>query len=213
MYQVSTKRTTTTVYGMKGLLSFFCLLVLYSCGSKKQSTPGKPADPVATNVDSNPAPVFEKMSEKAMATDKAVEGAGTWHYSKTVDKEGRTVYKASLVSPTLLEFEFPYAGGSVATLTVRKRESDTHVYIQVSKGQFNRSYQDGRARVRFDGNPPTDYSFSAAENGSANVIFFDSEQALLNQMKAARKMVVDIEFAGQGKRQIEFRTAGLTWNH
>lgn len=135
-----------------------------------------------------------------------------WRYEKTTDNEGRSVQKASTMSPNLLEFEFPYNGGSTATLTLRKRADDTHVYIQVSKGQFNRSFQGGQARVRFDGKAPVLYSFSAAENGSANVIFFDADQKLINQMKTARNMVVDVEFAGQGKRQITFRTAGLTWN-
>lgn len=152
-------------------------------------------------------------SEKAVPEKSSVANAGKWHYEQKIDKEGHTVFKAFIVSPTLLEFDFPYNGGSTATLTIRKRNDDTHVYIQVSKGQFNRSFQEGKARVRFDNTSPVTYSFSAAENGSANVIFFDSERELINRMKAARNMTVDVEFAGQGQRKIDFKLAGLQWRH
>ena len=101
----------------------------------------------------------------------------------------------------------------MATLTIRKRDNSTTIYVQVSKGQFNRSYQGGTARIRFDGKPPVPYSFSAAENGSATIIFFDSAQALIDRMKRADNMVVDVEFHGQGYRQIAFTIADLTWHH
>ena len=196
---------------MNVLLYVVSLTVLFSCSGKKESTQTQVTDSAEVNVATDMPKPVEPSSGKP--TTKNGTDAGIWHYETTTDKEGRTVYKASTISPNLLEFDFPYAGGSTATLTIRKRESDTHVYIQVSKGQFNRSFQGGQARVRFDGNPPVTYSFSAAENGSANIIFFDADQPLIKKMKAAQNMVVDVEFAGQDKRQIEFRTAELTWNH
>ncbi|WP_460962345.1 hypothetical protein [Spirosoma litoris] len=197
---------------MKIPLYTLVLLTLLSCSGKEKanqatnSTSGK-----ATTTDTLQPPVA--ISEQSTGQQEAPEGAGTWRYERTTDRVGNPVYKASITSPRLLEFSFPYAGGSIATLTIRKRESGTHVYIQVSKGQFNRSFQGGKADVRFDGNPVVPYAFSAAENGSANIIFFDSEKALIDKLKTTKKMTVDVAFAGQGQRQIEFITAGLVWNH
>ncbi|WP_240163775.1 hypothetical protein [Spirosoma taeanense] len=137
--------------------------------------------------------------------------AGRWTYEERADQTGSRVYKASITSPDVLQFGFPYAGGSTAMLTIRKRDESTNVYLEVSKGQFNRSFEGGNARIRFDGKPAQSYSFSAAENGRANIIFFDAEQKLINQMKAARTMVIEIGFYAQGTRQISFNTAGLKW--
>ena len=196
---------------MKSLRYFLALLTLFSCSGKEKATQTNATELAKAIPTTEPSPPVAALPEKSAPTTKAE--AGIWRYEKTVDKAGRTVYKASTVSPNLLEFSFPYAGGSTATLTIRKRDSSIHVYIQVSKGQFNRSFQGGKARVLFDQNPPIASSFSAAENGSANIIFFDSEQALITKIKAAKKMTVDVDFEGQGKRQIEFQTADLTWNH
>lgn len=197
---------------MKLLLFTASLLMLFACSGKKPDSQDKVRAQTETTANAEPEPPVGMASDKP-ATGSNVADAGKWQYERTTDKTNNPVYKASTTSPTVLEFDFPYNGGSTATLTIRKRASGTHVYIQVSKGQFNRSFQGGNARVRFDANPPVNYAFSAAENGSANVIFFDSEQAVLAKIKKARTMIVDVQFAGQGNRQIEFRTAGLVWNH
>jgi hypothetical protein len=196
---------------MKFLFFTISLLTLLACSGKKTATQDKAANPTTTNAE--PEPPIAIAADKLTNENGNVASAGKWLYEKTTDHEGNPVYKASTTSPTVLEFEFPYNGGSTATLIIRKRESGTHVYIQVSKGQFNRSFQGGQARVRFDNSPPVNYAFSAAENGSANVIFFDSEKAIIDKLKKARNMVVDVQFAGQGNRQIAFRTTGLVWNH
>lgn len=191
---------------MNNLFLAGCLILVVACSDKKKAEKPPTVDTVGVPI----GVTAESITERSASTSSAAQ-TPTWRYEKSVDREGRPVYKASIISPTRLQFDFPYAGSSTATLTIRKRASDTHVYIQVSNGQFNRSFQGGQARVRFDSKPPAAYGFSAAENGSANVIFFDSEQALLEQLKASQKMIVDVEFAGQNKRQIEFRTAGLKW--
>lgn len=198
---------------MKAFFYALSLLTLFACSGKEKSGRLTVADSVETTSASSPAQPVGGSSSNPASKKPTTIIVTKWLYEKTIDKAGRTVYKASINSPNLLQFGFPYAGGSTATLTIRKRDSDTHVYLHVSKGQFNRSFQGGNANIRFDGNPARSYAFSAAENGSANIIFFDSEQKLIDKMKAARKMIVDIEFYAQGKRQIEFEIADLTWNH
>lgn len=141
------------------------------------------------------------------------QSAGGWTYEKTVDKTGRTVYQASVISANLVKFEYPYQGGSSATLTIRTSSDGPYVAIEVANGQFNQSFQAGTARVRFDGKPPVTYPLSAAANGRANIVFFGSVPRLINHIKAARNTLVQVRFEGQPARQIQFRTAGLRWSH
>ena len=189
-----------------------CLLLLFSCSTRKSENRAPAVDSAQAPVTATPHPTTR--ASPSTAKPGAVADAGKWVYENRVDEDGRTVHKASTRAPLRLEFGFPYTGGSTVTLTIRKRVgSDTHVYIQISNGQFNRSFQGGKARIRFDGGPPKLYSFSAAENGSANVIFFDQTQALIQKIKATQTLSVDVEFAGQDTRQIYFRTAGLRWTY
>jgi hypothetical protein len=136
-----------------------------------------------------------------------------WTYSTTSDKFKGTIHKAAIQSPTRLKFAYPYAGGSTATLTVREKDNTTHVYIEVSKGQFNRSFQGGNARIAFDNEPARNYPLLAAANGRANIIFLDADKQFIGKMKRTTRMLVTVEFQGQGKHQLTFNTAGLKWNH
>jgi hypothetical protein len=199
--------------GMKNLICAVSLLSLLNCTTKEKSTRHESPDSVQAASTTTPTRSSNTVSAKTPSQPSVAAGKTTWTYEKKVDQEGSTAYKASVTSPNLLQFNFPYAGGSTATLTIRHKNGTSYLYLEVSRGQFNRSFQGGTARIRFDDKPSQNYSFSAAENGRANIIFFDSEKKLINQMKTARKMIVDIDFYAQGRRQIEFRTAGLTWNH
>lgn len=199
---------------MKFLFWIIASLALAGCSGRKEQTPSTRSDTLPAAADDRPAPINDDVANPSETKIRPSGQAGRWKYEKkVVDKDGQTVYKASIVASNVLEFEYPYTGGSIATLTIRKGSEDTHVYIEVSKGQFNRSFQEGRARVRFDGKPPVTYRLSAAANGRANIVFFDADEQLIRQMKAATNMTVEVSFYGQGIRRIEFRTAGLKWNH
>ncbi|AUD05840.1 hypothetical protein [Spirosoma pollinicola] len=199
---------------MKTLILALSLLSFLSCTTKKKLDQTSETDRVqGTSADTVSQATKRKLPGGPAPQKGLSDSATTWVYEKKIDKEGNTVHKASIHSPNLLEFGFPYAGGSTATLSIRHKNGTSYLYLEVSKGQFNRSFQGGTARIRFDDKPARDYSFSAAENGRANIIFFDSVQPLVDQLKLARKAVVAVEFYAQGKRQIEFRTGSLRWNH
>ena len=200
---------------MKRLIYVVGLLSILSCTTKEKSIRQEKPGPDTAPQSSPPASISTNGSSSVKVNQKnSGNGAAIkWAYEKKVDKDGNTVYKAAINSPTVLNFDFPYAGGSTATLTLRHKNDVAYVYLEVSRGQFNRSFQGGNASIRFDGKPPVRYSLSAAENGRANIVFFDSPQKLISQMKGARTMVVDIKFSGQGTRHIEFTTSGLRWSH
>lgn len=198
---------------MRSFLCIVGLLFLFNCSGKEKSTSSTVQNTSQVVADRRPTRSGEASLSKTVPKNTLSIPAGKWTYEQKVNQTGSTVYKAFVMSPDSLKFSFPYTGGSTATLTIRQIDDRTTVYLEVSKGQFNRSFQGGDARIRFDGKPTIKYSFSAAENGRANIIFFNSEQALIDQLKASRKIIIDVEFYAQGRRQIAFRTAGLDWNH
>jgi hypothetical protein len=195
---------------MKLFLSVISLLLLFNCSGNKGETRSTRTDTVSSPVAAIGTPDNNSASE---GTNRSGGRAGAWTYEKTVDKTGVTVYNASVTSSNLLQFAYPYTGGSTATLVIREKDGSAQAYIEVANGQFNRSFQNGSARIRFDGKAPVTYSLVAAANGRANIVFFDSERRLINQIKGAKNMAVQVVFDGQPTRQIEFRTADLRWNH
>lgn len=196
---------------MKEAFYLLTLIILFACSNEKKTSQSDKVDTVQTNVATSTSQPAEAVPNKPAAKREASPLVTTWTYENKSDKIGGTVSRASVTSPDSLKFGFPYEAGSTATLTIRKRDDNTTLFLRVSNGQFNRSFQGGNARIRFDNEPAATYAFSAAANGSANVIFFDDVQKLIRKIKASKKMVIDVEFYAQGNRQIEFRTAGLTW--
>ena len=186
---------------MKNVLILLTGLLLTGCADRAKPT----SPPTAAHApgDTLSPPVAPAAAPTEPTAAPTVAG---WQYTRS-----GTTHKATITSPTRLQFAFPYEGGSTATLTLRQRNGSTSVYIEVSKGQFNRSFQGGSARVRFDNRPAESFELLAAENGRANILFFGDEQRLIQRIRAARQLVVDIDFAGQGIRRIPFPTAGLVW--
>lgn len=58
-------------------------------------------------------------------------------------------YFADLVANDELTFDFPYDGGSIATLILRKKRGENNVILKISKGRFIHNYEGGSIKVRF----------------------------------------------------------------
>ncbi|RYC68212.1 hypothetical protein [Spirosoma sordidisoli] len=138
--------------------------------------------------------------------------ADGWRYEKTPGPTGSSVYKATLTSDNTVQFGYPYSGGSAVTMTIRQTNGSTYAYLEAANGTFTRSYQNGSARIQFDGKPPVSYALSAAANGRANIVFFDAGEKLIAQLKRTRTMVVRLQFAGQPVREVRFTPVGFRWN-
>ena len=195
---------------MKFVFGVAALLALLSCSKQEKGVSQVRTDTVSKPVMASPDSL---RADQSTLNSRTSAQAATWRYERTADGLGSPVYKASLTAANTLQFAYPYTGGSTATLTIRRGSGSTNVYIDVSNGQFNRSFQGGTARVRFDGKPAITYSLSAAANGRANIVFFDSERRLIEQIKTAKKASIEIEFPSQKTQTIEFKTAGLKWRH
>lgn len=151
---------------------------------------------------------------EAKAVVEKAEDISNWSYNETMDKMDKTIsFFASTESPDLLNFEFPYNGGSTVTMTVRKNKTGNDVFVKVSKGQFMvTSYEDKSIRVKFDDGKPIAYNIVGAADGSSDLFFFRNTGKLIQKIKASKKMMIECEFYNEGIRQIEFNVSGLNWS-
>lgn len=136
-----------------------------------------------------------------------------WDYSSRTDQmRNQTITYASLVSDTILNFDFPYNGGTTFTLTLRKTGDETDVMLIASKGQFTCfDSSEGRVQMKFDEGEVFHYSCGRSADGSSNVLFLGPEDMILRQLKASRHLTIEAQFYQEGNRQIEFTTEGLKW--
>ncbi|MEZ0542083.1 hypothetical protein [Fibrella arboris] len=136
-----------------------------------------------------------------------------WQYQQTTDRATGTTHKATLEATNLLQLPYPYAGGSVVTLTIRHRAGNTTAYLSVSKGLLAPSYQGGKALIRFGTGQAVTYTLTAAANGRGNLLFFDDNQRLIRQLRTAKAMAIQLKVAGQNLNEINFTSAGFRWTH
>jgi hypothetical protein len=61
-----------------------------------------------------------------------------WEYDSIVNKMGESIKLARVNSTELVYFDFPYSGGSVGSITIRKRRGDTDIYFSISIYNSNR---------------------------------------------------------------------------
>ena len=198
------------VVGYPIVLILMVLFVSAGCSDNRKAAHNQP-DSVRTK-DTSPAPPDTMLPPAPAATVSAPAAVTTWTYENRVEAAGDPVtHRASLTSPTRLQFGFPFTGGSTVRLGLRTRDGDALVSLHVQNGAFNKSFQGGTVRFRFDGGSAVTYRYAAAENGSATVIFLDRSDALIRKLKASRQLVVDLDFHNQGNRSFTFQTAGLRW--
>lgn len=187
-------------------------LVSVGCSDNPKTAQTSRPDSVRTTAEASPETAGTSPPTGTVSATSGTTKSTTWTYENRVEAAGESVtHRASLTSPTRLEFGFPYAGGSTVRLGLRERNGDALVSLHVTNGAFNRSFQEGSVRIRFDGRSPVTYRYAPAQNGSATVIFLDQPDAIIRQLKSSRTAVVNLDFYNQGNRQFTFNTATLRW--
>jgi len=139
-----------------------------------------------------------------------------WEYSSDIDKmTSDTVFDASLPAKEELQLQFPYNGGSVATVNVKKKGGENSVFLYVTKGQLiaANAMGNGTIKARFDNDKPEQYSVVGASDYSPNYVFINSESKFIAKMKKAKRLILEAEFFNDGSRQMEFNIEGLSWEH
>jgi hypothetical protein len=155
-----------------------------------------------------------KITRAALLTLLLAAGAAHagWDYRTSSDKmRGTSSSFASITSENSVDFAFPYAGGSTADLTLRRRPSDgLNVMLQVTRGQFQ-CFMECHIAVKFDNGKVATFSATGPEDGTSTVLFIQNEQRFLKSLQGAKHLIIEAPFYNAGRKQFEFNVAGLDW--
>ena len=96
---------------------------------------------IFTFTSCGPTPSSQKKDGKDSVSSAGAEKKNTvkenWEYSQKVDKmDNKTTYYAECISTDVLQFEFPYNGGSTVTLVIRNMNNKNEILLTIDKGQF-----------------------------------------------------------------------------
>ena len=137
-----------------------------------------------------------------------------WVYTEDYDQMNEdTIYFATCTSQNTKYFKFPYDGGSLLYLIVRKMNGKNEVLVQISKGQIQSSIGGNEyIRFKFDDNKPEAYYYNNAADGSTNYVFLNQSSKLIAKLRKSKKVKIDLPIFQEGRPVFEFSTEGLEWN-
>ena len=159
-------------------------------------------------------------SSGGVSTTQATESENVkpknWQYETSKDEmRGIESKFATTVSTNTVDFDFPYNGGSKLILALRKRGSEVDVMVSVTKGQILCGIQNCEAAFKFDDGAVQSITMSEPDSHASDLLFvaYDkTESKIISQLKNSKKVVIEVPFYQQGKKQFTFDVSGLEWN-
>jgi hypothetical protein len=154
-------------------------------------------------------------SPESNGVPNEASSATNWRYAESRDEMRGTVIKtASINSKNEVEFDFPYSGGSFATILVRRREQDgLQIMFQVSKGQFMcNSFSSTSINVKFDDGAIQKFGCAETSSGQTDAIFLTNSSRFLTALETSQMVTVEAEFFQHGMAQFTFDSAGLKFD-
>jgi hypothetical protein len=159
----------------------------------------------------SPVPKATKNLKDSTVTENSK--APTWSYDTLKNQMGESTIMASIQSTNKVNLEFPYQGGSVGRLIIKKLpKGELNIMYRVSNGQINIDIIEGtNIRVKYDDEKPKTYNMSSSSDNSSDVLFFNGESNVLTKLKNSKKVVVEVPFFQNGNQQFTFNTENLKW--
>lgn len=143
---------------------------------------------------------------------KAEAVPSNWSYNETADEmRGTKTRFASATANNSLNLGFPYDGGH-ARLTLRQRPEDgLNVFLSID-GQFICSeYSGDTVAVKFDDGPIQTYRCAEPAAGGTGLLFINGEKRFVENLRKAKKVIIEAPFYDNGRQQMTFDVAGLDW--
>ncbi len=134
----------------------------------------------------------------------------SWTYNEDYDKmTSKANFTASVDANELLDMNFPYNGGVVASLLIQNRRGINSVLLVVSKGQILESHP----KIRFDQGRVIELEGGTPGDGDSKYLFLEPASTIIAKLKKSKLAIIEAEFYDNGVRQMEFNVAGFQWNH
>jgi hypothetical protein len=119
---------------------------------------------------------------------------------------------SSIDSLNKLNLRFPYSGGVTGTLTLRKSPKfGQDIFLSVDKGQFRCSFGGCTVSIKFDEGKIEQFSAVGPSDGSTNFLFLQPYKRLVERLRKAKRVIIEVEFYQEGLRQLDFDVTGLNW--
>ena len=141
-----------------------------------------------------------------------------WTYRQAIDEmRGMESKFASIVSNNVVQFGFPYDGGSHLDITLRKRSNEsTEIMFTVSDGQYSCDTISDNcfAAVKFDNGDIQSVELSSTTDYSSDVLFITNDYDIsdfVESLHNSEKLIVELPFYQEGKKQFNFTVSGLNW--
>jgi uncharacterized protein YxeA len=133
-----------------------------------------------------------------------------WVYSSDTNQMNNevTLY-AENSSPTELDFDFPYEGGSTYKLTIRETNGKDEVMLSLNNSPA--LAPENKITLKFDDKQPFSVSFNESADGGTDVVFLNSSQKIINEIKQSKKLKMELTIFENGNHIIEFNIADLKW--
>lgn len=137
-----------------------------------------------------------------------------WTYQTKKDEMRNSETKFAITdSSNKVDFEFPYNGGSILSLIVRKNSGGNDVYITISKGQFLcSSFDDCEVGFRFDDDKIMSVTMVGSDSHDSDVLFVkldSTENKVINRLKTSKKLIIEPKFYQHGNAQFSFNVDGF----
>ncbi|HJF29097.1 MAG TPA: hypothetical protein K8V79_12855 [Acinetobacter lwoffii] len=151
--------------------------------------------------------------QAAITAEPAI--VSNWEYGTSVDEmRGTKSQHATTLSTNSMDFEFPYNGGSHLGLTLRKNNEGQDIIVAIDKGQFICGIQSCEAAFKFDDGPVQQITMVGTDDHKSDVLFvaYDkTEEKIIQQIKKSKKLIIELPFYQEGKRQFIFNIENLEW--
>ncbi|MEK5754080.1 zinc ribbon domain-containing protein [Acinetobacter variabilis] len=159
-------------------------------------------------------------SSRVVSTTQATESENAkpknWQYETSKDEmRGIESRFATTVSTNTVDFDFPYNGGSKLILALRKRGSEVDVMVSITKGQILCGIQNCEAAFKFDDGAVQSITMSEPDSHASDMLFvaYDKTEAkIINQLRNSKKLVIEVPFYQEGKKQFTFDVGDLEWD-
>lgn len=198
-------------------LAVVIFIGIKACSDDHRSTASDQSNTATASPASDPpntqAEVIDHDVNSAPAAEVPKQDQTAWTYFDNTDKvSGKQIHFASVDALELLEFGFPYNGGSTATIQLRKHpRHGTDVILHVDKGQFVCGVEECAVMVRFDDGRAERYRAVGPSDYSSTELFIEPASKFIGSAKKAKQVVIEANFYQSGDRAMVFPVEHLTW--
>lgn len=141
--------------------------------------------------------------------------SNAWEYDESTDemRGSRSVF-ATVQSTNTVTMAFPYDDPQPLQLMVRRKDnakgkSAHDVIILITKGHIQCYVTSCTFVAKFDDEEPTSWAAAGAESHESNVIFVSQAEKFIGKLKASKRVIVEIPFFNEGRRQFKFELQPL----